>query len=347
MRRSIRFGTAVLAVWLSSTVGVAQTTVLREGAESLVKAVSRYLGKKGVSETGEQIAKYGGKEFAERVAKKLAAEGGEEAVERTARLTSQYGPDVLRAVDNAPSPQGLLNALDDIPSDSIGTALARLAADGADAPLQTLVGQYGSRMVRAELLHPGVSVRLVRSLGDDGLELATKLGRDDAILVAKYADDIAALPAGQREGILRLLYGDTKRMVDFIGRFIRENPGNTLFTGAVTTVVLANSERVLGGDEIVFDSAGNPVVVSKPGMVQRTATLLIDKVILPVLNVLLPIVALGCGAWIVVKVYYSHRRERQRLHRESQSSQLDSDVLEVPVLSDNARETTSPSERSA
>lgn len=290
----------------------AQTTVLREGAESLVKAATKYFTRKGISESSEQLVKYGGREFAERVARSLVKEGGEEAVEKAAQLTAQYGPDVLRVIDNAPSPAALLKALDDIPADTMGSALARLGADGAGAPLQSLVQQYGSRMLRAEVTNPGVSVRLVRGLGDDGLELASKLGRDDAIAIARHADDIGHLPPEQKEGVLTLLYGDTRRMVEFMGRFIEKNPGSTLFYGAATTMVLANSERLLGGDELIIDKDGNAVIVSKPGLVGRTVDSFLDKIVTPILYVLLPIVAIGSAAWIAIKVYYSYRRERHR-----------------------------------
>ena len=50
---------------------------------------------------------------------------------------------------------------------------------------------------------------------------------------------------------------------------VEKNPGKVLFTAAGTTLVLAESERFLGGDEIVFGKDGNPQVVSKPGLIGR------------------------------------------------------------------------------
>jgi hypothetical protein len=300
---------AFLLLITCAAAAFGQASLVREGVETLGRAATKWFARKGVSESGEQLAKYGGRELVERVAKTLVREGGEEALEKAATLTAKYGPDVLRVIDDAPSPTTLLRALDDIPADSVGTAIARLGADGP--PLQTLVQRYGSGMLKAELRNPGVSVGLVRSLGDDGLRLATSLGGDDAIMIARYADDIAALPAEQKEGVLKLLYGDTKRMVTFIGRFLENNPGATLFYGSATALLLANSERLLGGDEIVIDKDGNPIVVSKPGLVERTIHFLLNKLVGPVLYVLLPIVALGCVAWMAIKLYFTYQRERR------------------------------------
>ena len=50
---------------------------------------------------------------------------------------------------------------------------------------------------------------------------------------------------------------------------VEKNPCKVLFTVAGTTLVLAESERFLGGDEIVFGKDGNPQVVSKPGLIGR------------------------------------------------------------------------------
>ena len=116
----------------------------------------------------------------------------------------------------------------------------------------------------------GIGGMLVRTLGDDGAELATSLSKEQAIVVARHADDLARLPASQRSGVLGMMRNDAERVVGFVGKFAADNPGKTLFTVATTTVLLAESERILGGEEIVFDADGNPIVVSKAGLAGRT-----------------------------------------------------------------------------
>ena len=66
-----------------------------------------------------------------------------------------------------------------------------------------------------------------------------------------------------------MLRNDTQRMVAFVGRFVEANPGKSLFTAATTAVILAEPDRILGGDEIVFDAEGNPVVVHRAGLAGR------------------------------------------------------------------------------
>ena len=42
-----------------------------------------------------------------------------------------------------------------------------------------------------------------------------------------------------------------------------------MFTSAATALILAESERILGGGEIVFDEDGNPHWLPKPGFIDR------------------------------------------------------------------------------
>lgn len=310
--------TLVAVLFVTNSIATAQTTVLREGAERLLQATARFFGKAGAREIGEELAEYGGETFVRNLAQRLAREGGEEALEKVVALTGKYGPDVLRAVDNAPSPTTLLRALDDIPTDQVGPAIKRLSAGSQGKTLATLVERHGTHVLRTEIAHPGVGVRLVQNLGDDGIRLSRRLGREEAITVARHAEDIASLPSDQKSNVLRLLYEDTKRMVEFMGRFVERNPGKTLFTAATTTIVLANAERVLGGDDIIIDKDGNPQVVSKPGLLGRTATDLLR----PILNVLLPLIAVGASAWIGIKLWFAYRLNRLKLTHAEQSVAL-------------------------
>jgi hypothetical protein len=153
----------------------------------------------------------------------------------------------------------------------------------------------------------------VRWLGDDGVELAARLNRHQAITLAKHTDDIAELAAAQGTGIVRLFYDDTKGMIAFIGRFMEQHPGKVLFTAGTTTVILANAERILGGADIVLDADGNPTVVSKPGLMDRVVAQAVEGVLHPLLNVLLPIIAIGAALWIAVKLWLIYRLQRATL----------------------------------
>lgn len=236
---------------------------------SVGKAILKYFGKQGGEEATEYLSRRGGNEIMERVVTTATRQGGDEAVEQVAKFTGKYGPDALAALDNAPSLVPLIRALDDLPPAQVKLALTKLAAGKPGRELAEAIAVHGGSALRMELQHPGVGLFFVRSFGDEGVELASKMTTDQAIVVARHADDIGKLPATQKAGLVGMLKGNTEQMVGFVGRFVEANPGKTLFTVAATTVILAEPERILGGDEIVFDADGNPVLISKSGFVDR------------------------------------------------------------------------------
>ena len=238
-------------------------------AGSVGKAILKYFGKQGGEEATEYLSRRGGNEIMERVVTTATRQGGDEAVEQVAKFTGKYGPDALAALDNAPSLVPLIRALDDLPPTQVKLALTKLAAGKPGRELAEAIAVHGGSALRMELQHPGVGLFFVRSFGDEGVELASKMTTDQAIVVARHADDIGKLPATQKAGLVGMLKGNTEQMVGFVGRFVEANPGKTLFTVAATTVILAEPERILGGDEIVFDADGNPVLISKSGFVDR------------------------------------------------------------------------------
>jgi putative intracellular protease/amidase len=236
----------------------------------VLKAVAKYFGKEGAGEATEFMTQRGGKELVRKVTAKVAADGGDEAVEQLAKMVSKHGPETLRALDGAANPSAVMSAIRQLPDDQTAAAISRLAAGGPGRELADATAELGVKALTSELKHPGVGLVLVRSLADDGAELATRLSTDQAVTVARHADDIAVLPASQRQGVLAMLRNDTEAMVKFAGRFAEANPGKTLFTVATTGVILAEPDRILGGDEIVYDADGNPVLMRKSGLVDRT-----------------------------------------------------------------------------
>ncbi|MCC9599594.1 hypothetical protein LOC67_03400 [Stieleria sp. JC731] len=297
-----------------STWGV--TPGLLSGA-AVARAVMKYFGKEGAEEATEFLARSGGRELAERVGSTALREGGEEATEQVAQLVAKHGPDALKALDNSPQLTPLLSALRELPESQVKAALTRLSAGAAGKELAETVVKGGARALKSEIRHPGVGGMLTRTLGDDGAKLATDLSTDQAIAVARHADAIASLPAAQRAGVMRLLHNDAERMVKFFGRFAANNPGKTLFTAATTTIVLAESDRILGGDEIVFDADGNPIVVSKAGLIGRTVESggkalghVSANYLQPLFYASIAFVFSFAALFIFAKLYQSHQREK-------------------------------------
>ena len=145
----------------------------------------------------------------------------------------------------------------------------------------------GVAALRAEIAHPGLGLRLTTALGREGAELAARPPAEQALAFARHAGDLARLPTAQQASVLSLMSSQAGRVAAFLARFAERNPGKVLFTLAGTTLFLTHSEQILGGDEIAFDAAGNPVLIYKPGLVGRAGDRLLRSLLLPLWNLLM------------------------------------------------------------
>jgi hypothetical protein len=322
----------VLAIMTPSQVCVAQGTLVRKSAQELVEALGEFAARQGERELAKEIAELGGETAVRELTERALREGGEETVETLARLTRAYGSDVLRAAENSAKIPSVLKAVGELPKDAVSPALRRLAAGAEGKSLATLTAEYGAKALMAETRHPGVGGQLLGHLGTDGADLAMKLNTDQAITLARHAEDIAKLAPAQREGVLHLLHSDAERMVAFLGRWTEQNPGKILFTAAATTVVLKNSDAILGGGTIV-DGPNGPRFVPTPGMVER----ILQFFLASVLGVLLPLIAIGAGLWIAVKLWITYRVGRANIAAAESARALPRDC---PCPSDSSSVTT-------
>lgn len=298
---------ATLVVWFAlghSGAVWAQGALVREAAEQILRALAKYFGKESAEEAAEQLAKYGAEKVAREVAERAIREGGEELVEKLASQVAKHGPDLLFASSNAKSLSQVLRWIDELPAGQVGPALRRMGAGTTGKALCELAEQYGVGAVKAEVLHQGVGTKLVQHLGDDGIRLAERLSTKEAIELARHAEDISRLPPDMRQGVMRLLYEDTRQMIAFMGRFVEKNPGKTLFTVGATTVLLANSKNILGGSDVVFDDNGNPVVVDRPGIVERSVRRMFE----PWVKLALALATVFGIGWVTIKLYFLYRR---------------------------------------
>jgi len=305
-----RFASLVLALALSALPAEAQVAVAaREAAEVLAATVGRSLGKASTSEAAEQIAQLGGREGLEILASRTLREGGEQALRKLVANGSKYGTDYLMVLKNARSPQFMATVLDELPADAVKPAIRALGRKSTGEALEVAVEKCGVKALQAEVKYQGVGARLVESFGDDGLAAVSSV--DEAATLVRHADDIARLPAAQKAGVLQLLHDDGKQMVAFMGRFVEKNPQTVLFTSAATTVILANSERLLGGDDIALDAQGNPVIVSKPGVVGR-----IGSTVWPPVYWLMSAISVGTVAWLGLRLFFLYKHENARFRSQ-------------------------------
>lgn len=295
----------VVSAW--TTPCAAQSSLLRRGGRELLEAVTEYVTKKSTRETAEELAEFGGKKAVKEIGERVAREGGQEAVEKLTKLTRAHGLDAIRAARKVDDISPVLRSVDNLSDDAAGAALRRLAGESGER-LARLTRSFGTRALKAEIRHPGVGARLVQTLGDDGAELAMKLDTGQAVQLARHADEIADLAPARRSGILALFRENTKKMLAFTGRFVRDNPGKVLFTGAATGLVLTHSDKILGGATIKYDKQGKPHVVQQAGLVGR----LVKEPLMRILDVLLPIIAVGAAAWFALKLWSLYRTTRQK-----------------------------------
>ena len=312
----LKFNSA--AIWLSLhlllLLNVNTCYGIVPGSSTLLRSLAKHAGNEGA----EKISKELGEATFERLTVKLASEGGAEATEQVATLTAKYGPDVIRAVDNAPSATTMLKAVDELPAEQLPAAFGRLAAGSQGRELAETVGQHGVSALRSELAHPGVGGALVRKLGGEAAELAPKLTKDQAVTLASHADDIAKLPPTQRKSILAWIRNDTERVLTWMGEFMKQNPGKTLFTVATTTVILSESDRILGGYEWVVGTDGVARLVAKPGLVERLGKPTIDAAnsgLTLLIRVAVGLVAAIVGTYAGIKLWW-HWREKQHRFAE-------------------------------
>lgn len=237
--------------------------------DAILRALAKYFGKESLEEASEQIAALGGRELFERAAKKVGQSGNEALIERVSLMTLKHGPDVLRAIDNLPpkSTSRVISALKEIPVENIPQATKRLSSGRQGKEIASSVVEYGSDALKTELAHPGLGPKLIRSFGNEGVDVVITLSNDRAISLARHADEIAALPAQQRDGIRKLITKYPDDFFKWLGKVVRENPGKTIFSMAGTVVLIADADNIFGKDGTRTNPDGSTEPVRVPGAI--------------------------------------------------------------------------------
>ena len=244
--------------------------------KSLASYFAKQSGQEVTEQTAKQLSRQVGDTVLDRTTQKVMKEGGDRSLHELGELVANHGPEVLRAVDNVPRAQPVLNALRTLPAEEVATAASRLAAGQPGRELAAISEQLGASVLRAEAKHPGIGVAFARSLGTEGTDVCMKLTTAQAQQIGKHVDDIAQLPAAQRSQLLELISNQSDRFAAFVGRFVEQNPGKVLFTSASTAIILANSDAIFGDGELLWDAEGNLIIASNgkprrqhPGIVPR------------------------------------------------------------------------------
>jgi hypothetical protein len=265
MRCPILLPFALLVVAMPACVARCQIPSATEAAaRDLVEVMVR----EGGREAAAELAEMGGEAAVRGLLKRVASEGGEELVERVAKYGTRYGPEALKAVER--SPGRMIRALDGMPPSLVAPAV-RAAAREPELTAR-LVGEYGVDALEVAAKHPGVGAGLAEKLGADGITIGQKLSTDQAVAFARYADDIAARPPGERNELLDAMVKAPSKVLDYL-----ENHPRVLLTTGGVAAIIAAKDNLLGSPIPSGDHDAPP-----PGLIERIVLRGLEKFTVPI-----------------------------------------------------------------
>jgi hypothetical protein len=262
--------------------------IVEEGVEQIFKRAG--------AEAAEELAKAGGRAAVRETLEKAAAEGGEGLVRRATAYGVEQGPIALRAIGR--SPAKMVGALDNLAAELRPAALRAMERD--PQLLGGLVERYGAQALEAAAKQPGVGPVLGEKLGSEGLAAARSLTTDQAIVVARHADEIAKLPAEQQAGLFARLRSNAAGVTGFLERHPK-----TLLTAAGVAVILGAKDEILGpGDGT--DASGH-AIGRREGIVPRVWHDVLGLLTQPIAAISTLVVGVA-AVWAGLKVWAMWRR---------------------------------------
>ena len=283
-------GVAVLAPALFPSVASAQ---LARPAKELVEEGIELLFRKASAESAEELAKMGGRVAVRETLERAATEGGEGLVRRVTAYGLEHGPMGLRAIGRAPAK--MVAALDDLAPNLRGPALRALERE--PQVLLPLIERHGAKAMEAAVRHPGVGSTLGGKLGSEGLEASRHLTTDQAIVVARRAEEIAALPGPQRSALMQALRKNARGTVAFLERHPK-----TLLTAAGVTAFVVAKDDLLQSPTVAADGT-----VTGGGIVHRAwdGVFNVFRTPLGAIGTLLVVLVAG---WVTLRLWSTWRR---------------------------------------
>ena len=293
-------GTLLFMVMCLPHVAQGQAQVAGEVIREATEQIFKQAGREGL----EQLAEMGGRQAVEQVMEQSAREGGDQLVRKVTQYGIEDGPAALRAIGR--SPAKMVEALDGL-SPELRTA--GLQAVERNPKLMTnLIRQYGSGAMEVAARHPGVGEKLTQTLGTDGIKLGRELTTDQSIIAARYAEDIAKLPAVERAGVV----GKIGEMPGRVLGFLESHP-RTLRTAAGVAVVMAIKDQIIGdkGTTTVLPDGTVVTTASHPGLIERMFPSVSRFVYQPMM-ILAGVVAVGVAGWFGVHLWGKWRIQMLR-----------------------------------
>jgi hypothetical protein len=154
-------------------------------------------------------------------------------------------------------------------------------------------------------------------LGIDGIRVGKSLSTDRATTLARYADDIAALPSGERSQLLDAMMKAPAKVLDFL----EAHPKVLLTTGGVAAVIAAK-DNLFGGITPSGNHDGPP-----SGLVGRVIHGLEDRFAGPV-SVVVMIIVGGIACRVAIGLGSLWRSKAIRLRIDE--AQAAADISRLP-----------------
>jgi len=288
----------VMLVALAATTANAQVaTVARGVVEEGVELIFKRAG----TEAAEELTKTGGRVAVRATLEKAAREGGEGLVKRATAYGIEQGPIALRAIGR--SPAKMVGALDNLAAELRPAALRAVERD--PQAVAGLVERYGADALEAAVRQPGVGPVLGEKLGQEGLSVAKSLTNDQAIVVARHADEIAKLPAAEQAGLMAKLKTNAAGVVGFLERHPK-----TLLTAGGVAVLLGAKDQILGPGEAEIGPDGKPTGrFVREGLVMRVWHDVLAFLATP-LRALAGLGVVVAAMWASLKVWAMWRKRR-------------------------------------
>ena len=278
----------IVAMILTSGVVHAQEATF---VESMAKALAEHFAEAGGAEAGD-LAAMGGEPAIKEVMEEAQKEGGKALVGQLVKCGNDYGPSAIEAAK--PDPKLMISTFQQLPSTLVDSAIRAAALE----PQVTadLVKAFGKDALEVEVKQPGVGSVLMQKLDADGVRLGESLSTDQAIVVARRADQIKRLPPEQRKSLVDALVAMPASVVLYLDK----HPQVLLQAGGVAAAIVAKD-----------DLLGTPGDPPKRGLIERLLSELIDLLHTPLLAILAVVIA-GIAAWFAVHVWGAWRSQLLR-----------------------------------
>lgn len=285
----------VITVILSVFATQLHANVITKGVREIIEVLSE----QGSKKAARELAEFGGREAIQATLEKAAREGGEELVEKVVRYGRRYGVSAMRAINNAPA--HYIKALDGLPEELVERAV--WAVQREPEVMTQLVRDYGSDALLIATKHKGIGAELVSKLGSKGVRLGKALPESQAVVVARHADTIAALPPSQQSRVIGAILAAPARTLGFL----EKHPKILLTTAGVGTFI-ALKDDVLGTDEEIQIAPDGTRTVRRRGIVERTLEQFRQPIAL-ILSIVAGILAL----WGLTKIWGAYHLEKLKV----------------------------------